>query len=96
MPEAPRKLSYSAKKNLTERLHRSRGNIEDTDEFIAKLNRELSVRLNINPLSKEQLQAPVEFAKLMESFGVKATNDINRKGMTTNYLAVWAFSNSLL
>lgn len=77
-------------------IRKGRGNIENTDEFIAELNRELSVRLNINPLSKEQLQAPVEFDKLMESFGVKATNDISRKDMTTNYLAVWAFSNSLL
>lgn len=88
------KTTFSALSNMG--IHKGQNSIENAGEFIEKLNEELSRRLNINPLSEEQLQAPIEFIKLMESFGAKATNDINRKDMTTDYLAVWAFSYSLL
>lgn len=77
-------------------IHKGHGNIKNTDAFIKKLSEEVTSRLNINPLSKEQLQVPQEILKLIHSFGLEARNDIDRRDMTMHNLAVWAFSYSLL
>ena len=77
-------------------IHKGHGNIKNTDAFIEKLSEEVTSRLNISPLSKEQLQVPEEVVKLMHSFGLEAENDIDRRDVTMHHLAVWAFSYSLL
>jgi len=77
-------------------IHKGRGNIKNTDAFIKKLSEEVTSRLNIRPLSKEQLQVPEEVVKLMHSFGLETGNDIDRRDVTMHHLAVWAFSYSLL
>lgn len=77
-------------------IRKGHGTIKNADEFIEKLSEEVTSRLNISPLSKEQLQVPEEFVKLMRNFGLEAGNDIDRRDMTTHHLAVWAFSYSLL
>jgi len=72
-------------------------NIENIEEFIKKLSEGLSSQLKTTPLSEEQLKAPMELMKIMDSLGLQADNiDINRADMTINYLSVWGFSYSLL
>jgi hypothetical protein len=77
-------------------IHKGHGSIKNTDAFIKKLSEEVTSRLNISPLSKEQLQVPEEVVKLMHSFGLESGNDIDRRDVTMHHLAVWAFSYSLL
>jgi len=77
-------------------IHKGHGSIKNTNAFIKKLSEEITSRLNISPLSKEQLQIPEEVIKLMHSFGLEADNDIDRRDVTVHHLAVWAFSYSLL
>ncbi len=72
-------------------------NIENVDEFIEKLSEGLSNQLKTTPLLEQQLKAPIEFIKVMQSLGLQLTNNsINRADMTANYLSVWGFSYSLL
>lgn len=81
-------------------IYKGHGGIKNTDAFIKKLSEEVTSRLNISPLSNEQLQVPEEFVKLMRSFGLEAGNEIDRRDdrrdVTMHHLAVWAFSYSLL
>jgi HEPN domain-containing protein len=84
-------------------IHKGHGNAKNTDAFIKKLSEEVTSRMNIGPLSKEQLRVPEEVVKLMHSFGFEARNDIDRaeddtdrRDVTMHHLAVWAFSYSLL
>jgi len=77
-------------------IHKGHDSIENTDAFIKKLSEEVTSRLNISPLSKEQLQVPEEVVKLTHSFGLEADKDIDRRDVTMHHLAVWAFSYSLL
>ena len=70
--------------------------VENADDFIRKLSEGLSSQLKPTPLSEEQLKAPLEFIKIMDSFGLQAANSINRDDMTANYLSTWGFSYSLL
>ncbi|MBL7125876.1 MAG: hypothetical protein ISS58_01525 [Dehalococcoidales bacterium] len=70
--------------------------VENADDFIRKLSEGLSSQLKTTPLSEEQLKAPLEFIKIMDSFGLQAANSINRDDMTANYLSTWGFSYSLL
>ena len=77
-------------------IRKGHGNVKNTDAFIKKLSEEITSRLNISPLSKEQLQVPEEFVKLMRSFGLEAGNEIDRRDVIMHHLAVWAFSYSLL
>ena len=77
-------------------IHKGHGSIKNNDAFIKKLSEEVTSRLNISPLSKEQLQVPEEFVKLMQSFGLEAGNEIDRRDVTMHHLAIWAFSYSLL
>jgi len=84
-------------------IHKGYGSIENIDAFVNKLSEEITSRLNISPLSKEQLQVPEEVVKLMHSFGFEAGNgtdrvedDIDRRDVTMHHLAMWAFSYSLL
>lgn len=72
-------------------------NIENADEFLKKLSEGISTQLKTTPLSEEQLKAPMELIKIMNSLGLQvANNSIDRDDMTANYLSVWGFSYSLL
>lgn len=77
-------------------IPKGRGSIKNTDAFIKRLGEEVTSRLNIRPLSKEQLQVPEEFVTLIDSFGLEAGNEIDRRDVIMHHLAVWAFSYSLL
>ena len=81
-------------------IYRGHGGIKNTDAFIKKLSEEVTSRLDVSSLSKEQLQVPEEFVKLMRSFGLEAGNEIDersdRRDVTMHHLAIWAFSYSLL
>ncbi len=72
-------------------------NIDNEDEFIKRLSEGLSAQLGTTPLSEEQLKAPMEFLRVMDSLGLEVANgSINKDNMTANYLSVWGFSYSLL
>jgi hypothetical protein len=72
------------------------GTISDASKFLEDFSEKISEILKAEPLSDEQLQAPIDFVNIMSSLGFEVKNSLNKQAMTTNYLGVWAFSYSLI
>lgn len=77
-------------------IRKEHGIVDDPETFVRQLSDRLTRDLKVRSPSQAQLQAPIEFVKLLRSFDMQDMADLRRSEMISNYLGVWALSTALL
>ncbi len=77
-------------------MRKGHGTVDDPETFVRQLSGELTRDLKVRPPSEAQLQALIEFVRLLSSFNMRETVELKRSETTANCLGVWALSTALL